>query len=329
MRLHFLVVAAAIGASVALVLRTSHSPPRSPASVPTPPLRKPVDLESPAPSPTTPAPPPPATTAPSPKGPRAGCSFPDRPQTMLEQGVSQIFSAFEGVDNVTAWPVGGSLIHFLRHGRFSDYEEHDQEYDLDMAVTSGRADDVSPAAGRPQWVVDRLAAVGAVRSHTLTKKKSRAGTGTCRLRDRGHRIVCKHARLELEFDIFFGTPASGNRVHYAPLGEIAREVVHPMRTCRAWSKTVNCPAQPVHVLKQWGVGTGYEPKEGCLLLPRHVQRFAAKGEPPKRRQELIEYTRYLVDRARQLHKCGFASFHDHARELVCRADLARLGVAPP
>eukprot|EP01065_Artemidia_motanka_P003287 TRINITY_DN11582_c0_g1_i1.p1 TRINITY_DN11582_c0_g1~~TRINITY_DN11582_c0_g1_i1.p1 ORF type:complete len:347 (+),score=38.06 TRINITY_DN11582_c0_g1_i1:63-1043(+) len=259
-----------------------------------------------------------ATAAPTKLVPASKCMFSDRSMTKLENAVAGVFRALLKHKNVTAWPAGGSLIHFVRHGRFSDYEEHDQEYDLDMAVASSGDDSSLRDPAMAQWIVDVLAAAGVVRKHKLTKKKSKAGTGTCRLRDKGHRIVCRHTAAPLDFDMFLGSKG-GDRdtVHYAPLGVIPRAMLYPMRRCRAWADSIPCPADPVGVLKRWGVGTGYEPKEGCLLLPRHLQKFSSTGEPRNRRSEFEQYTRYLQQRSGELDQCGYASFSRHSKDAVC------------
>ena len=246
--------------------------------------------------------------------PPSNCSLAGVRLSPLEAAGLEVIQALQGFPNVTVWPVGGTLIHFLRHGRYSDYEAHDQEYDLDLAIAAGANDTVPLAGDVPQWIADTLAGLGILRPHVVKNKKTPPGTGTCRRWSKGTHVACKHIRLGLLFDFFIGTNtpelAARDEVLYAPLGVQPRAILHPMGRCRAWNTWVHCPREPYRVLKAWGVTTGYEVKEGCLLFPRHVQKALKRGEG---RQYAAE-ARGLVAQAGVLQGCGYGSFYKQAKE---------------
>eukprot|EP01059_Diplonema_ambulator_P037135 TRINITY_DN9650_c0_g1_i1.p1 TRINITY_DN9650_c0_g1~~TRINITY_DN9650_c0_g1_i1.p1 ORF type:complete len:316 (+),score=35.96 TRINITY_DN9650_c0_g1_i1:611-1558(+) len=256
---------------------------------------------------------------------RTGEYYPVKGLTELEKGIVEVLETMMVQRNITLWPVGGTLIHLLRHGRFSDYEEHDQEFDLDLAM--GVEEDLKnfTQEGR-QWVVDVLSAKGILRRHKLTSKKSQAGTGTCRNR-KDNFIQCKHLTLPLKFDLFLGRPPSPTQIFYSPLGTQPRALLYPTQPCKAWHTTIPCPAKPYDVLKIWGVQTGYEAKEGCLLFPRHLQKQIANFEklPPAVKTRLQEETRALIRKAKNLRETGHASFHDQvATDVECKADIEKV-----
>ena len=262
----------------------------------------------------------------------ASCSaMQGRPLSKLEVGILEVITTLQGYPNVTVWPVGGTLIHLLRHGRFSDFAEHDQEFDLDLAVTSPGNDSAPQPEATAQWIVDTLANIGVLRQHVLKKKKSAPGTGTCRKWSKGQHIACKHVSLGLHFDFFLGGVPSGGlsseeygkKVQYAPLGVQPYSLIHPMKRCKAWNTWIHCPNDPYQVLKVWGVETGYEVKEGCLLFPRHMQKFVReKGAPVEKAVEYKKEAADLVAKAAGLEACGFAGFNVQVRgETDCIKDI--------
>ena len=239
----------------------------------------------------------------------------DRDMTLLEKAALNIIKTLQRHSNISIWPVGGTLIHMMRHGRFSDYETHDQEFDLDLAVTSPGNDSKPFTDDQRQWIIDVLAEEGILRAHKLTKKKSVAGTGTCRNWGHGAHITCKCiASHGLKFDLFLGGPVPNDEdsLSYLPLGIQDRDLIHPLGKCRAWSHWIHCPAHPYKVLKIWGVKTGFEPKEGCLLFPRHIQNYIKQRTSST--DEYISYTKYLLNRNKQLDACGFKSFSLQIKE---------------
>eukprot|EP01064_Diplonema_japonicum_P030950 TRINITY_DN5398_c0_g1_i1.p1 TRINITY_DN5398_c0_g1~~TRINITY_DN5398_c0_g1_i1.p1 ORF type:complete len:336 (+),score=27.27 TRINITY_DN5398_c0_g1_i1:62-1069(+) len=250
----------------------------------------------------------------------------ERPMSTLERGVLEVIETLKEHGNVTAWPVGGTLIHLLRHGRFSDYEEHDQEYDIDLAV--GVEDDtVQFSAESRQWLIDIFVAKNVLRPHKLTGKRSQAGTGTCRNR-KDTFIQCKHLHLPLKFDIFLSKPEDrDDQVFYAPIGTQPKALLHPMQTCKAWNTSIACPAEPYALLKIWGVHTGYEVKEGCLLFPRHLQKQIAVFETLSdvQKMSLQNETMTLIGKAEVLQSQGHASFKKViARDEECRAAIGKI-----
>eukprot|EP00659_Diplonema_papillatum_P022713 gene22713-34784_t len=103
-------------------------------------------------------------------------AFADRPLTVLEGEVLRVLETLQSFPNITVWPVGGMLIHLVRHGRYSDYEEHDQEFDVDLGIASPDNDTRAFPPDVGQWIVNTLAQMKVLREHKLTSKKSPPGT---------------------------------------------------------------------------------------------------------------------------------------------------------